>query len=259
MADTTHEPPATPAEIWNILRAVSKEQEALSRQQQETERRQQETERMIQETSRQQQETDRRQQETERMIQETSRQQQETERLLKEQSLAADRRLEEQSRETERFLKRQAADSERSLNKLRGVFTSQWGELVESLVQGDLVTLLQGRDVAVNTIHQRAEGRRNGEHYEFDIVAGNGDEVVVTEVKTTLRSEDVAQFLDKLRRFTVYEPRYRGERIYGAVAYLKADAAVTKYAERQGLYVIRATGDSARIVNARDFKPAVFA
>ena len=241
MADTTHEPPATPAEIWNILRAVSKEQETLAKEQAALSRQQQETERLIQETSRQQQET--------------SRQQQETERLLKEQSRETDRR----QQETERFLARQAADSERSLNKLRGVFTSQWGELVESLVQGDLVTLLQGRDVAVNTIHQRAEGRRNGEHYEFDIVAGNGDEVVVTEVKTTLRSEDVAQFLDKLRRFTVYEPRYRGERIYGAVAYLKADAAVTKYAERQGLYVIRATGDSARIVNARDFKPAVFA
>ena len=90
-------------------------------------------------------------------------------------------------------------------------------------------------------------------------MAGNGDEVVVTEVKTTLRSEDVAQFLDKLRRFTVYEPRYRGERIYGAVAYLKADGAVVTYAQRQGLFVIRATGDSASIVNARDFKPAVFA
>ncbi len=223
MADTTQEPPATPAEIWNILRAVSKEQETLAKEQAAL--------------SRQQQETDRRQQETERMIQETSRQQQETDRLLK----------------------RQAAASERSLNKLRGVFTSQWGELVESLVQGDLVTLLQGRDVAVDSIHQRAEGRRNGEHYEFDIVAGNGAEVVVTEVKTTLRSEDVAQFLDKLRRFTTYQPRYRGNRIYGAVAYLKADGAVVTYAQRQGLFVIRATGDSASIVNARDFKPAVFA
>ena len=231
MADTTHEPPATPAEIWNILRAVSKEQETLSRQQQETERMIQETDRLLKEQSR---EADRRQQETDRL-------------------------LKEQAQETERFLARQAADSERSLNKLRGVFTSQWGELVESLVQGDLVALLQGRGVAVNTIHQRAEGRRNGEHYEFDIVAGNGDEVVVTEVKTTLRSEDVAQFLDKLRRFTVYEPRYRGERIYGAVAYLKADGAVTKYAERQGLFVIRATGDSASIVNDKDFEPAVFA
>ena len=225
MADTTQEPTDTTfADIRAILRTVSEEQAELARRQQETER------------------------------------------LLKEQSLAADRRLKEterflkeQAQETGRLLKKQAKDSKRSLNQLKGVFTSQWGELVESLVQGDLVTLLQGRDVAVDSIHQRAEGRRNGEHFEFDIVAGNGDEVVVTEVKTTLRSEDVAQFLDKLRRFTTYQPRYRGNRIYGAVAYLKADGAVVTYAQRQGLFVIRATGDSASIVNARDFKPAVFA
>ena len=198
-------------------------------------------------------------------IAETTRQQQETERLMKEQSREADRRqqeterlMKEQRQETERFLKKQAEDSERSLNKLKGVFTSQWGELVESLVEGDLVRLMQGRRMTVDSIHERAHGRRNGEDYEFDIVAGNGDEVVVVEVKTTLRSEDVTHFLDKLRRFTVYEPRYRGERIYGAVAYLKADGAVTKYAERQGLFVIRATGDSASIINAEDFEPAVF-
>ena len=89
-------------------------------------------------------------------------------------------------------------------------------------------------------------------------MAGNGAEVVVVEVKTTLRSEDVTHFLDKLRRFTTYQPLYRNNTIYGAVAYLKADGTVTKYAERQGLFVIRATGDSASIINAEDFKPAVF-
>ena len=187
-------------------------------------------------------------------IAETTRQQQETERLMKEQSREADRR----QQELERFLNKQIKASERSINQMKGVFTSQWGELVESLVEGDLVTLMRERRVAVDSIHERAHGRRNGEHYEFDIVAGNGAEVVVVEVKTTLRSEDVTHFLGKLRRFTVYEPRYRGERIYGAVAYLKADGAVTKYAERQGLFVIRATGDSASIINAEDFEPAVF-
>ena len=201
MADTTQEPPATPDEIWNILRAVSKEQETAAKER------------------------------------------------------AA---LSRQQRETDRLLKQQAKDSERSLNKLKGVFTSQWGELVESLVQGDLVRLMQERQVAVDSIHQRVYGRRNGEDYEFDIVAGNGAEVVVVEVKTTLRSEDVTHFLEKLRRFTTYQPLYRDNTIYGAVAYLKADATVTKYAERQGLFVVRATGDSASIINAQDFKPAVF-
>ena len=166
--------------------------------------------------------------------------------------------LARRQKETDRLLKKQAEDSERSLNKLKGVFTSQWGELVESLVQGDLVPLLQARRVAVDSIHQRVYGRRNGEDYEFDIVAGNGVEVVVVEVKTTLRSEDVTHFLDKLRRFTTYQPLYRDNTIYGAVAYLKADGTVTKYAERQGLFVIRATGDSASLINEEDFEPAVF-
>ena len=32
-----------------------------------------------------------------------------------------------------------------------------------------------------------------------------------------------------------------------------------RYAERQGLYVIRATGSSASITNPRDFRPRTFA
>ena len=50
--------------------------------------------------------------------------------------------LARRQKETDRLLTKQAEDSERSLSKLKGVFTSQWGELVESLVQGDLLPLL---------------------------------------------------------------------------------------------------------------------
>ena len=236
MADTTQETP-TFDDIRAILRTLSEETAEVARSQKETDRQMQETRQLLKEQSR-----------------EADRRKKELDLFLKEQAQEADRR----QQKTERFLNKQAKASERSINKLRGVFTSQWGELVESLVEGDLVRLLQQRRVAVDSILERPRGRRNGEDYEFDIVAGNGDEVVVVEVKTTLRSEDVTHFLHKLRRFTVYEPRYRGEKIYGAVAYLKADGAVTKYAERQGLFVIRATGDSASIINAEDFKPAVF-
>ena len=55
-------------------------------------------------------------------------------------------------------------------------------------MEGDLVPLLQARGITVRYTH-------NGEHYEFDILAENGEEVVVVEVKTTLRAEDVSQFL----------------------------------------------------------------
>ena len=168
------------------------------------------------------------------------------------------RKMEEtdrQMRETDRRMQ----ETDRKLDRTESFFTSQWGKLMESLVEGDLVPLLNGRGIAVESTHQRREGRRNGEHFEFDILAVNRREVVVVEVKTTLRSEDVTRFLSKLSRFTDLAREYRGKRILGAVAYLKSDSAVTTYAERRGLFVIRATGSSASILDAQDFEPRSFA
>lgn len=153
---------------------------------------------------------------------------------------------------------RQIAETGRQIKKTESYFTSQWGKLMESLVDGDLVPLLKERGIAVEHTHQRREGRRNGEHFEFDIVAVNRRDVVVVEVKTTLRSEDVTRFLSKLTKFTDFAREYRGKRILGAVAYLKSDGDVTTYGERKGLFVIRATGSSASIINAEDFQPRSF-
>ena len=165
--------------------------------------------------------------------------------------------LREVSKE-QRKLSRQQKQTDRQMKKLAGLFTSQWGALMESLVEGDLVPLLQARGITVRYTHTRMRGRRNGEHYEFDILAENGEEVVVVEVKTTLRAEDVAQFLEKLGKFTEYAPGYQGKKIYGAVAYIKADTSVQVHAERQGLFVIRATGNSASIINDAGFVPRMF-
>ena len=161
--------------------------------------------------------------------------------------------LKEQAKETDRQMK----ETDRRLKKAEGLFTTQWGKLMESLVEGDLVPLLRERGIDVTETMQRVTGRRNGEHYEFDIVATNGTEAVVVEVKTTLRPEDVADFLD---RMSWYADRLRsraGQTVYGAVAYLRCDQSVVRYAERKGLFVIRAAGSSASIVNPPDFEPRV--
>ena len=140
---------------------------------------------------------------------------------------------------------------------LAELFSSPWEELLE-LVKGDLVRLFNGRGIAVESTHQRHEGRRNGEYLEFDLVAVSQLAVVVVEVRPTLRSEDVTEFLSRLPRFTDLAHVYRGRRILGAVAYLKSDDAVTTYAEHKGLFLIRATGSSASILNAKDFEPRAF-
>ena len=196
--------PATPEEIWAILRETAREHQESARLQRETDRLQRKTAREQRETARQMQETDRR------------------------------------------------------LKRAEHLFTTQWGKLMESLVAGDLVALLNERGIAVEGISQRIRKRRNGRHCEIDILALNGEETVTVEVKTTLRPADVKRFLAKLSEFAEWFPEYRDRRLYGAMAYLEADDSVTKHAARKGLFVIRATGSSASIVNRPDFRPRIF-
>ena len=102
-------------------------------------------------------------------------------------------------------------------------------------------------------------GEADGERrWEFDILAVNGEEVVVVEVKTTLNVDDVDYFVERLQDFPELMPEFADRRIYGAVAYLKADGSVIVHSGRQGLYVIRATGSSASITNAEGFAARAF-
>ncbi len=184
MADTEMREPATPQEIWDILRQVSESQK----------------------------ETDRRMQET-------------------------DWRM-------------------RELNEM---FTGHWGKLMEALVDGDLIKLLGERGVTVDYTFNNLKRDYDGRTWEIDILAANGTEVVVVEVKTTLKVRDVDHFLQTLRHFHRLMPEYGDKLAYGAAAYLKADEGSAVYAEKQGLFVIRATVSSANITNREGFTPRVFA
>jgi hypothetical protein len=162
-------------------------------------------------------------------------------------------------RESQRETAEQMQETDRRLKKAEDLFTTQWGKLMQSLVRGDLVRLLDGRGIGVRSLAHQTLARRGGESYEVDIVAVNGEEIVVVEVKTTLRPEDVRRFRSKLGRFKEWWSEYRDRKVYGAMAFLQAADGVALHAERQGFFVIRATGDSASIVNAEDFEPRVFA
>ncbi len=223
--------------------AKRREEEAAARRKEEAERQrkfdkgmdelraaQKETERVVREVAEEQRKTDRQQQETDRQLKETDRQLKETDRQLK------------------------ATDSR---------FNTQWGRLVESLVEGSLVPLLRARGIEVRQTSRRVEvefrtpgGERKQK--EFDILVVNGDEAVAVEVKTTLTPGMVKYFLSAMEDFKRYFPDYGHKRVYGAVAYLRSESEAAKYAERQGLFVVRATGDSASIVNAEWFVPKAF-
>ena len=233
-------PQSTPSfdEIRSILKEISLSQKEADRRMQETDRRMQE--RM--------QETDRRMQER---MQEADQLRKEADQLRKE----TDQQIKKTSREVDR--------TSREIRQLKDMFSNKWGEFVESLVSGRLLTLLKERNIKVTGIfpNMRAHIQKPGEpikHCEIDIIARNSHELVAVEVKSTLGAKEVDHFLKTLQQFTLFFPEYKDKKIYGAVAYLKLYQSADIYAMRKGLFVIRATGDSARIVNDDNFKPVDF-
>ena len=150
------------------------------------------------------------------------------------------------------------------IQKVGGRFNERWGALVEALVRGKLVKIFKDQNIDIKRTYTETTSeweQPNGEvkKREFDIVVANGTEVVVVEVKTTLDKKDVHYFLDNVKDFKKYFPEHKNKTIYGAVAYLKAKKGSDILAEQKGLFIIRATGDSARLVNQANFKPKAFA
>ena len=160
--------------------------------------------------------------------------------------------------ETDKILSLKFQETDKRIREAFDLFTSQWGKLVESLVEGDLIRTLNERNIAVRRTLRRVEGRFGDTHFEFDIIAINGEEVVIVEVKTTLRPKDIRRFIEKLENAKIWMPEYAPNKIYGAVAFLQSEAEAARMAEKQGLFVINATGDSAIIVNDAAFKPKAF-
>ena len=149
-------------------------------------------------------------------------------------------------------------ETDQKIKEAFDLFTGQWGKLIESLVEGDIVNLLQKRGLSVHDTSTRRKGNHNGENFEFDIIVHNGDSIVVVEVKTTLRVKHVKEFVKKLKKASTWMDEYKNYKVYGAVAYLKAEENSDAFAESENLFVIRATGNSAAIINPEGFAPRAF-
>ena len=186
-------------------------------------------------------------QETDKRFQETDKQLKETRALLNEQLKETRAILDEKFKETDKIVRNLT-------NKLKES-ELRWGKFVEALVEGKLVEMLNEKGIPVNMTLQRIKRKYNDDDYEIDLIAKNGNEIVVVEVKTTLGIDDVNHFIDKLKIFKEVISEFKDNVIFGAVAYIQQDSEAQKYAAKKGLLVIKAVGESAKIENRSNFKP----
>ena len=170
-------------------------------------------------------ETDRRMQETDRRQQETARQMKETDRKLKE------------------------------VGRQLGALGNRIGVFVQEMVKPGLVRLLRERGIDVHRTFPNIEVSRNGSAMEIDLLACNGDEVVVVEVKSKLETEDVKEHIERIGKFRRLFPEYKDHTILGAVAGMTVSENVAAFAEKSGFFVIAPSGEDVTFLNSTGFEP----
>ncbi len=145
--------------------------------------------------------------------------------------------------------------TDKRINQLIGEWGNQWGEFIEKLVDSNMIRLLEQQGIEVKQTTTRVKDKRPHHRWEIDILAINGKEIVAIEVKKTLKKEDVDYFIEVLNMFKNDWADCANKTLYGGMAYLACKEQVVKYAEKLGLFVFQATGNSATLVNEPGFKP----
>lgn len=103
--------------------------------------------------------------------------------------------------------------------------------------------------------------KKNEYAYEVDILIYNAKYVVAIGVKNTLKKDDVDEHLDRMKKMQALPlPDTKGKILLSAVAGMIVGEGVDRYAESKGLFVIKPSGDTVKIVNYRNtFKPKEWA
>lgn len=99
------------------------------------------------------------------------------------------------------------------------------------------------------------KAKRGDINLEIDIFGVDDTEAVAIKVKSRLTQGAVSQFLKNLPLFKSAFPVYRDYRIYGAAAGSEIDQGTDRYAYKQGLFVIRQSGDAIVVINDNSFQP----
>ncbi len=223
----------TPAQIWRILNATAREARSARREREEMARQ------LAAEAA----------QRPKLAAEHEERYRQADERRKEEEAFT--RKLQEKNEGRNRKL-------EREMYRLYGEGDNRWGKLIEALVEANLLTLLQDAGIEVEHALSRRRSRIRGIRREYDLVAVGDSDAVVVEVKTTLRTADVARFTERIGSFREWRWDDARERVWGALAYLTSEGDAAQTAEDAGFYLIRAVSGTARLVNSEEFKPRIF-
>ena len=192
-----------------------------------------------------------------RLFKETDEKFKETDEKFKENNERADKEFEE----TKRLIREMSMATDRKIKEVSasiGKLGNRLGDFIEDAVRPAAVRLFQSRGIIVHEVQQNVSVQRGEEGLEIDLMVVNDTEAVAVECKSNLKIDDVNEHLERLDKLKRLLPRYAGFKVMGAVAAMVIPDNVARYAASKGLFVIGQSGEDMTIRNEKDFKPAVW-
>lgn len=135
-----------------------------------------------------------------------------------------------------------------------------FGRFAEEQVRADLITKFDNWGISVHYLanHVVIRNQQNEYAYEVDILMYNSKYVVAIEVKNTLKADHIDEHLERMKKMQELPPlpNLQGKILLAGVAGMIVGEGVDKYAENKGLFVLKPSGDTIKIVNnKKTFKP----
>ena len=223
-------------ELRRALHQTVQEREKEEKERKEEEKKRKEKERKEEERKRKEEEKKRKEEEKKRKEEEKERK--EEEKKQKEEQRLKDEEWRKQEKEHWREI-------DRKIDKFFGQFTTDWGKLLEEVTKPAAVKLF--KEIGIDIDHIFQESRHREEHrreMEADIILVNTTAVVVVEVKTTLRKDDVDHFLKQMELFKDLFREFKDKTVYVAVAAVKFNNSSDVYARKKGVFVLRSNGEA---------------
>jgi len=208
---------------------------------------------LIRQVSEQMKATDQR---LDRMFQEAVQRSQETDRKFQENAEQMKARSEETKQMFQATAEQMRKTDERMARTRQEISSlgSRVGEIVENMVGGDIVEQFQALGYDVNECSRNKIFGKKGSDAsgEIDLLLEDGDIAILIEAKTTLKTDDVKDHIERLEKYR----RHIDEKInsidrrkfVGAVAAASVADHVIKFAQRSGLYVIVQAGKTVEII-----------
>jgi hypothetical protein len=166
------------------------------------------------------------------------------ERFRKEQA-EREARWEAERTEFRERMDKISSDTNKAIKDMKNVFTTQWGRLVEALSRPAALALFKKEGIEIDRVFEDVHKiKKDGQDVmEIDVALCDTTTAVIVEVKSHCDSRDIKHFLSQMEHCKEWYPDFADKELRVAVAAISYAPGAEEYAQKQGVYVLKLTGE----------------